>query len=131
MQSHPVAFMQLHNRQTLQVRDMRQLYTVVMDIVVMVTNSGSSHHSVIYEEPKEVLSHDSQLISHDSHIIEVRLLKAVDKGLGMNIAASPGAVQGCKVMVDEIIKGGAAHLDGSLQKGTGGRRDLDYDASHL
>ena len=73
------------------------------------TKSFANDGCAVYEEP--------QLKSHDHDYIEIRLLKGVNKGLGINIGASQVAVLGSNIVVEEIMKDGPAHLDGKLMRG--------------
>ena len=47
---------------------------------------------------------------------EVRLLKEPGKGLGIRIADQPYD-GGSRVVVEDVMVGGAAHIDGKLKKG--------------
>ena len=51
------------------------------------------------------------------HVQEVRLLKEEGAGLGVRIADQENDDGFTQVSIDEVLRGGPAHMDGRLQKG--------------
>ena len=67
------------------------------------------------------VSYDQGRMSHDhSQVLEVRLLKDTNKGLGINIADLPqplGRKDGSKIVIESIVRDGPADIDGKLKRG--------------
>lgn len=55
--------------------------------------------------------------SHDPHVHEVKILKEMGKGLGINIASRSSPGGSSRVVIDSIEKDGPTYMDGRLKKG--------------
>ena len=60
-------------------------------------------------------------LSGDEGVFEVKLLKDPVKGLGIRITdqPAPGDTERSIVVVEEVVKGGPAYIDGKLRTGEG------------
>ena len=82
------------------------------------------HVPVGTESPRDLAStsHDQKSHDHCQRLV-VRLLKDVGKGLGINIvdlkesSGDTSAESTSKIVIESVVKGGPADVDGKLRRG--------------